>query len=72
MTRRYYATCSAVEYDRLLGTLSEAIESARSKLNETNSKANKLGEIYIVEVVKIVRFESSPEVKPIEVIEIRK
>lgn len=72
MTRKYYATCSAIEYAKLLGTMSEAMTDAENKLREVNSKANKIGEIYIVEVVKIMRFESSPEVKPIKVVEIRK
>lgn len=72
MTRRYYATSSAIEYNKLLGTLSEAMADADKKLRETNSKANKLGEIYIVEVVRLVRFESNPEDKPIEVIEVRR
>lgn len=72
MTRRFYASCSAIEYPKLLGTMAEAVADARIKLIDEGSKANKLGEIYIVEVVKIVRLESTEENKPIEVIEVRR
>jgi len=73
MTRRFYATASAVEYNKLLGTMNEAVADGESKLRELNSKSNKLGEIYIVEVVKILKLEPKVEdSKPIEVIEVRR
>jgi hypothetical protein len=73
MTRRFYATSSAVEYSPILKTYSEALSDAQSKLLDDNSKANKLGEIYIVEVIKIVKLsEPEPVRSAVEVIEIRR
>lgn len=62
MTKRFYSTSSAVNYPPLLMTLGEAVENAKSKLIDKN-----LEEIYVVEVVRIVR----RVVTPIEVIETR-
>jgi hypothetical protein len=64
MTRRFYSTHSAVKYPPLLGLLPEAIEAGKAKL-ESNED---IDEIYIVEVVKIIRKVKQPT---IEVIEIR-
>lgn len=76
MTKRYYFISSAVNYvcedgncvfpfdPPLLLTLGEALESAKSKLSEKDG----LTEIYIVEVIKIVRKVSAP----FEVIDVRK
>jgi len=62
MTKRFYSTSSAVNYPPLLTTLGEAIEGAKTKMF-----ANNLEEIYVVEVVRIIRRVQSP----IEIIETR-
>lgn len=64
MTKRYYSTSSAVNYPPLLLTLGEAVENAKSKL----SVKDELTEIYIVEVIKVIRRVSAP----FEVIDVRR
>lgn len=56
MTKRFYKTSSAVNYPQLLGTYSEALSSATNDLNENEDK----NEVYIVEVVAVVRRERTP------------
>lgn len=70
MTRRYYSTHSAVRYPPILQTLSEAIEEGKRKLNDPDCKIK--DEIYIVEIVKVIRVVEDKNELPIEVIEIRK
>lgn len=64
MTKRFYNTSSAVRHPGLLHILPEAIVQAEHYL-ETHPE---LEEVYVVEVVRIVR--RTP--RPIEVVEVRK
>lgn len=63
MTKRYYATGSAIRAPQILMLLSQAIDKAEEYLEDTA-----LEEYYVVEVVRIVKRAK----QPIEVIEVRK
>lgn len=55
MTKRFYASKSAIEYSPLLGTFAEAVADAKKKLS-----AGSFEEYYIVEVVAVVRKNTEP------------
>lgn len=56
MTKRFYKTSSAINYPPILKLLNEAILDATDELESHPDK----NEIYIVEVVRIVRRERTP------------
>lgn len=62
MTKRFYASKSAIRAPFILKTLKEAVDEAKDLIEKNN-----LEEYYVVEIVRIVRV-SRP---PIEVIETR-
>jgi len=59
LERRYYSSRSAVEYPQILKTKEEAIADARQKLHDGNGGYE---EIYIVEVVKVVKIIQTPTI----------